>query len=348
MAVKVSSRNKISAISFQAALCDEAPVVFFSGKDEPVALHWLDELINRYIKEPLRPLNYVKKDAGDISISGLIEILEEFPMLSDRRVVLIKNPDIWEAAEQERLAQYILNASNHNLLVLWMFQHDDNRSGASRGAKTVSKKNGLVKGLEQVIVSRGKVFTATLGRNEKVNWLIDILQHKKLEIKTDTAYAILEYTGDNLLRALTEAEKLALAPSDLYKEPVGENDDNLSFQLLDAIGARNIVEICKILALLWRKKTEPIYLLSTIANHIRLLLQVSKLLKVGFTQKLIADKLKIHPYRITKAAQQCRHYSSDELAGGLEELLLADIKIKTSHMEPPHAVELAVVNLCRK
>lgn len=346
MAVKISYKNKIPAISFQSVLCDEIPVVLFSGKDEPVALYWLDELINRYIEEPLRPLNYVKKDANSISISGLIEILEEFPMLSDRRVILVKNPDIWEAAEQERLAQYLSNTSIHNLLVLWMFQNDDNRLGGYKGTKTTSKENGLVKKLEQAIVSRGKIFPAILNRNEKVNWLIDILQRKKLEIKPDTAYAILEYTGDNLLRALTEAEKLALAPGDLYKEPAGENDDNLLFKLLDVIGSRDLVGICKILALLWRKKTEPIYILSTIANHIRLLLQVSKLLEHGCNQKLIADKLKIHPYRITKAVQQCRHYSLQELASGLEELLHADIKIKTSQIESCHAVELAVINLC--
>lgn len=338
----------VKTVPFQPVLCDQLPVILFEGKDEPVASSWLDEILNRYIEESLRPLNYVKKDANNFLVSGLIEILEELPMLANRRVVLVNNPDKWEAREQQHLAKYISNTTNQNLLVLWMFQQKDNRPSAYKGNKTANKKTGLNKELESAVIARGKIFTATLNRNEKLTWLIEMLQQKKITIQPALLDAVLEYTDDNLLRALSEAEKLALTPNNLYKTPKAENNENILFQLLDAIGTRDLVKICSILAILWRGKTEPVYVLSTIANHIRLLLQVAESLQFGNSQKAIADKLNIHPYRITKAAQQCKHYLLQELIDGLEDMLQADIKIKTGQLEPCYAVELAVVNLCQK
>lgn len=118
------------------------------------------------------------------------------------------------------------------------------------------------------------------------------------------------------------------------------------FQLLDGIGTKDAAKCCKLLAVLWEEKIEPLQILSIIAGHLRLMLAV-KGLGSNLNSKQVADTLKIHPYRASKIISQSKQFALNELILGLELLLKTDASIKTGQVDPRHGIEILVILLCR-
>lgn len=264
-------------------------VVLVEGEEALVASRWLEEILDNYLPSSVRILNYAKLEASEISPSDLISRLEEFPMMAERRVIVVRYISIWDAAKQRRLAKYLASSNMRNLLILWMISSNKGGGGSKKSAK-----GEIDKELAAQISKAGYIFKATLTPAEKTNNTLPI------------------------------------------------------FQLLDAVGTRNNSLCCKVLKTLWEEKTDPHYVLSTVAGHLRLLLLVYQYLTYGMDSKAIASQLKLHPYRVSKAISQTKQYTSVELMKALEYLLATDLAIKTGQLEPREGVELATLKVSLK
>ena len=89
-------------------------------------------------------------------------------------------------------------------------------------------------------------------------------------------------------------------------------EDNV-FDLVNAILRRNAQLALKQYKMLILQQEDPIKLNAVLLNQFRLLLQVKIMQDKGYSQRALAAKLKVHPYRIKIALQQVRQMSKSDL-----------------------------------
>ena len=74
--------------------------------------------------------------------------------------------------------------------------------------------------------------------------------------------------------------------------------DNV-FELIDAVIKKDIKKIFDLYNRLLFQGEEPIKIIVILANQFRLIYQVKRLKKLGYTENDIISRLRIHPYRLS-------------------------------------------------
>ena len=88
---------------------------------------------------------------------------------------------------------------------------------------------------------------------------------------------------------------------------------------------------------------ETIKINAILIGQVRLLLQASILMKVGYQQANIAETLKIHPYRVKLAMQQARKFNEKQLAALYHELIENDYLVKSGQIDKEFLFQLFVL-----
>ena len=82
-----------------------------------------------------------------------------------------------------------------------------------------------------------------------------------------------------------------------------------------------------------------------LANQFRIMYQSKQLLKKGYSEREIANLLEIHEFRVKKALEKGRKYSSDEILKKLEDLADLDYQIKSGQLDKNIGLELFILNM---
>lgn len=167
----------------------------------------------------------------------------------------------------------------------------------------------------------------------------------------------MSYVGGNLRLLDQELEKLAALVN--YAGPVtgddvktlvsAAHDDNI-FALVDALGLRNrgraMLELQELLA----AGASELYLLAMMARQIRLILSVKDLVQEqGLNSGQIRRELRIsRAFIVDKLLRQAQWFRIEELETIQRRILHLDQAIKTGRIEGSLALELLVVEICRR
>ena len=93
--------------------------------------------------------------------------------------------------------------------------------------------------------------------------------------------------------------------------------------------------------------TEPVTLISTLANQIRLLNELLFLSKKGYTNDEIAKELNIKPIRVQILKKQTYSMSEKAIHKALDDLFDLDLQIKSGQVDRFYAFELFLINFKR-
>ena len=118
-----------------------------------------------------------------------------------------------------------------------------------------------------------------------------------------------------------------------------------NFKLIDAIINKNKAEAFNLYQDRIKLNEEPIAIIISLANQIRIMYQVKQLYLNGYTENNIASILKIHPYRVKLASQNAKKYDSNILLNYLKQLADLDINIKTGKVDKTLGLELFIIAL---
>ena len=161
---------------------------------------------------------------------------------------------------------------------------------------------------------------------------------------------LIEKASFNLSNILNEVDKLLIYKNedknitkDDIENVITNNIENDIFKLTNMITENKKDNIIKIYKDLVRSKEDPIKILITISNQLRLILQVKLMLKSGYTDNEMISILKEHPYRI-KIAKNCS-LTEKKLKQKLEELSKLDYDIVTGKVEKEFGLEMFLLNV---
>lgn len=271
----------------------------------------INKIIKDISKENIAIFDLIDKE---ININNIIVDLDTFSLFG-KRAVVINNIEALD--DTSSIIKYINNPSD-NILIITSTKELDKRKNISKILKDKTKVINLLNyDLTSFVKENLEDYTMSF---KDINLLVS-------------------YCDNNIMRIKQELEKLKLYKmtdktilGEDIKKLVRKSYDSTIFNLIDNINQKNKEKLHKVhneLLFLGDTDDKIIY---TIANHYRLLYQISIKSKTK-TDKELLEEYKMHPYRLTKLKQQLSMISEIEILAILKKLSDIDIKYKMGNTD---------------
>lgn len=215
------------------------PIYLLHG-EEP---YFIDKISN-YIEE--HALNEVDRDfnqtvlfGADTTAAQIADQARQFPMMAERQVVIVKEAQAIKKWEQ--LEAYLDNPSPTSVIVIC------HKNGKVDGRKKLAAKAQKVGEVYESVKKYPNELPAFVGSYMHES-------HPNVSIDQRAVGMIVEHIGNDLSRITTEIDKVVAAmPADggnitpeLVERKVGISKEYNSFELQDALAARDVVKAMRI------------------------------------------------------------------------------------------------------
>ncbi len=313
------------------------PVYLFEGKEEFLKEEALRKFEREFFKNNPTKLNRTLFYGDDLDVSTLASELESFPMLSSKRLIIIKFAGMLSSSAQELLVSYIKKPSPATCLVL--------------EAETLSKQKKLYKAISK----SGRIIVFKRYYDNQVNkWISQRAGFYDKKILPEATALLKENVGNNL-RLLDEAikktalyagEKKVIGTRDV-EEIVGVSHVGTVFDLISAIRRRQINNSLKILQELSKEGKETCHgIIALLFWQLKRMGKAKKLLGQRLSPKEIGRQLNVHNFFIEQFINEVKGFSPEKFKNSFKFLLAADAEIKTGIRRPEITLELLIVRLC--
>ena len=304
----------------------------------------VDYLITKEIDKLIAD-NKIKEDSiikYDLTTDLLVSVINDaasVSLFSEKKLIIVSNSYIFTGNTNKGIEQNIeeldkyLNNSNSDTFLIFIVNSEklDERKKITK----LIKKNGIVKDFNSVdtffVVKN--LFDDYYISDENVKYLI-------------------KRVGEDITLLSTEINKIKLY-KDLDKNITKQDIDDLTcksmevnnFKLIDSIIAKDKLLAINLYNERLKLNEEPIAIIITLANQIRIMYQVKQLYMDGYTENKIASILKIHPYRVKLASNNAKKHDSNTLLSYIKKLAELDIRIKTGSIDKILGMELFILGL---
>lgn len=214
-----------------------SPIYLLTGDES----YYIDELTNKFEKEIIdeseKDFNFTLLYGRDTNLGEIISNAKQYPMMSDFRLVIIKEAQDLDKKEWEKLSSYIDNPTTSTIVVI-CFKY-----------KTFDKS--LAKKIDKV----GTLFESKkLYDNQIPQWVSNYAKSINLNLDLRASALIADYLGNNLEKIANELSKLKLnlkqnelITIEHIEQHIGISKDYNVFELQTALGKRDILKANKII-----------------------------------------------------------------------------------------------------
>jgi DNA polymerase III subunit delta len=318
-----------------------------------------------------RALQDVRKELGDaatlamststlegksVTPSELASICTSMPFMSPKRLVIVegllgrfesqqggprrsrKTPAApTKAPEYEPFVDVISKTPDFTVLVLV--------DGVLRSS------NPLFKALSPK--ARVQTFPPLANRELQI-WVEERVTYQGGSITTGAVGQLSRLVGSNLRVMASEIDKLVAYAADRKINEqdvsvlVGYSQESNVFNMVDAVLESRAEAAGKSLKQLLDAGAAPSYLLTMLARQVQLVVRAHELREQGMTRAEMQSRLGIsHDFVMRKTLEQASRHTMPRLRNVYEQLLEADISIKTGRFDPDLALSMLVAELCR-
>jgi DNA polymerase-3 subunit delta len=268
------------------------------------------------------------------SVQSAIAAAEQLPMMSDRRVVRIRDFAKLRDAEEEVLSKYLGNPAP-STCVIFIADDLDKRKKATKAL------------LDNCTV----VDFSPLKDAEAKAWVGKRLKELKTTADDKVLTEIIRLVGTDVQTLYTELDKLSSAAVDtgritldLVDELIGRSRELSNFELGDHLMARNRKRALETLHRLLDDGAEPVMLLGLIASNYHRLALGKYLLSRGGPQEVFRN-VSLPPFRRDSYISLLQRSDETKIARGIQLTAAADLAIKTSQATPRLQLEMLVCEL---
>lgn len=303
------------------------------GQEAYLQKQYKDKLVEALLGDG-DTMNLCQVQGKEYSIPQLIDFAETMPFLAERRVIVLESTGLLKSGGEE-LANYLKQPCETTVWILAESECD--------------KRSKLFKAADKA--GRCVEFTvqdeATLKK-----WILGILKKEGRQIKEETLAFFLEKTGTDMNVIRLELEKLLCYTMD---QTVIERADveavcitritSHIFDMVDAIGTKNRQKALELYQELQALREPSVRILFLIGRHMNILLQIKDLKQRGYDNKVMASKIGIPPFTVSKYIRQAGLYKTEQLKKALEKCIQADEAVKTGALQDKLSVELLILEL---
>lgn len=266
----------------------------------------------------------------------IYNIAMSYPMMTERRTVIVKNIHLLSPASIDVIAKYVNNPSPTTCLLMTAQKLDFRKSSLAK-----IKSNSVF------------IEAKPLYDNQVPEWIRSYVSDQKLKIAEDAIRLLHASTGSSLRRISVEIEKIKLNISNKniieisdVERVVGFSKEYNVFEFCDAVGSKKTAKSLKILSEMLRLGEIPGGLLAMLNRHFTIISKLKELKRQKVRREQIAKELKVNPFFVDNYSRQADQYSLSQISKAFEFLLEADFQLKTSYQKPKLIMEMLLIKLC--
>lgn len=312
------------------------PVYLIFGDEELLLERALRRLRDRIAQDADLDFNYEAFQGESADPLAVVAAANTLPFASDRRLVVVRDVDKMDAANQAVLAEYAKDPAPTACVVLV--------------ARKMRRDSKLFKAVDAL---GGVAEYKAPRRNEYASWVVDLFALRGRRMKGDGAAGLVRIVGRDLRRLETEAEKIIayagertdLTLDDVESVVVGTAPVTV-FDFLNALGARQCAAALETLDDLMANGDELMGIHAMTVRHLRSLVSVRALLDRNAGIGEIQRSVGMADWQARNASEQARRFTADELSRALRELASVEARMKSGQGEPQVLFEIWLASFC--
>jgi DNA polymerase III subunit delta len=282
----------------------------------------------------LREFNESAFSLSSDPVQSAIAAADQLPMMSDMRVVRIRDFAKLRDADEEVLIRYLNNPAPSTVMI---FIADD-----------LDKRKKSTKVLLDVCTV---IEFPPLKDAEAKSWSKTRLKELKITADDQVLSEIIRLVGTDVQTLANELDKLASAAAstsritaELVDELIGRSRELSNFELGDHLMAGNRKRALETLHRLLEDGAEPVMLVGLIAGNYHRLALGKHLLARGGREEVFRN-VSLPPFKRDSYISTLQRSSTEKIARGIQLTAAADLAIKTSQATPRLQLELLVCEL---
>ncbi len=322
-------------------------------------------------------------EGDDASAEGIIGAVMTLPLSSEKKVVVVSRIDRLAPADQVLVAAFIPKMGPMSCLIMTTSEDAASARGKAKDddeaedGTAKKRKKGLQPEIKKAVTAHGKVVDFAKMKTETLSSMVaKAVQTTGKKIDPPALQSLSYSLASNPASVPTEVMKLATYIGDRDRitlddvdEVIIKSPEERTFPLIDALGARRadkaIDLLNETLAAVTKIDSEVLKLLSMLAKHFRMMLQVKFLRSQGVRNlgnvpehllELLPDDGKLNPlamsdWQLGKLAQQAESFTQNELEQALRDILTCELACKgigDSAGSPRLHLEVLVFKLSRR
>ncbi len=314
-----------------------APVYFFFGEE----IFLIDALVRKMIEtitdSTTKDFNCDLFDGEKIDGETVVNTASSFPMMTDRRLVVLKSIQRLSVSDKDRVLAYVQSPLESTCFVCT--------------ANKIDRRNRFYHSL---IKSSHWIESKKLYENQAIGWVRKQFQKKGVTLSSEGATFLVQQIGTSLGCLFNEIEKVmtfAHGKNRLELEDVitviGFSRKFNTWELTDAVGRKDLNHALLVLIRLVDEGQSPVGIIMDLSRRIFLFVRMRAMLDRGLSLDGVTKELGLRPFFAKQYMDQIRHFTADELAYSVDVLLQSDTYIKTGYLKPDVVMTLMVHDLVR-
>jgi DNA polymerase-3 subunit delta len=320
------------------------------GEEDYLKAFYCNRIIKKAVAKDFESFNLQKFDAYNFDLPHIIAAINNMPLMSDYKCVVLKDVDLNEitAADWKELL-VALKTLPAECIVIFHFNAvklDVKKSDRAKALIALAQKNGVVADI-------GRMTQSDLERA-----LGKIIAKNGCSISDSNLIYFLETCGHDMNSLINEAEKLCAYAKQINNgEILKQHIDDLTikpitssiYDLAKAIVNGNNEKGMQLLDELFYQNLEPVVILSALSGAFCDLYRAKAATLQGATQKDIETDFnyKGTEFRIKNSIRDCRNIDMGFLKRSLDLLIEADEKLKSSRTENRIVLELLLTQMAQ-
>ncbi len=320
--------------------------LYFLQGEEYLINYFEKALTKQILGDKYSDFDILLLSSDNLNLDKLSVALETFPIISSKKCVIIRNLPIatWNNEETEKFSEIVSNIPDFSHLIISQYENLYKAKNFLKIKKIIEKNGSLINFSKtdipiekQLIIWANKEFGKELS-TENAEYIKKICPAHNIVALKNELKKICEFEPSQIITK----ESLKIIASSKLKTNI--------FNFPKALFEKNIKKTFEMFDDLIHQKEEPTVILSVLAGEYIDIYRVKCFLAMG---KSVSDLANIYDYkgkefRLKNAEKRCQYISISEIKLALDYLLEADIKLKTTSIDPKLILSQLITKLISK
>jgi DNA polymerase-3 subunit delta len=334
---KSKTENPMSVVKQHITDRSFSRIYLFCGSEQYLARQCMNNLVEAIVPDKANSMSYTRFVSEKCDLNAICSDMVTLPFFDEYRLTLVEDSGYFSSSN-DKLKDAFETVGEQNIVIFY--------------ETNIDKRTSTYKAISKI----GTVLEFETPDEETLTrWIIGRFAEDNLQIQHGVPEELLQIAGENMLNLSNELEKLrcyAMEKGTITMEDIsllcsGKIEDKI-FEMCDAIGRHDEKAAISRYNDLVALKASPMYIITMIARHFRILAQLS-FIQEGRDKALPArDKaalVGIKPFALKKYLPQLQGETTSGLLKKNELCLKADYAVKSGQLSDSNSVEKLIISL---
>lgn len=268
--------------------------------------------------------NKIVIDGKDLTLERADDAINSFPVMSDKKIVTIKNSGIFKSCPEDakNFWQNIFSNLPEEVLLIFVETQVDKRNALFKAANTKGlcvdfaymKDYEIVPWVAREAGKAGKKIS-----KDAAEFLVSMCDPGIINVKNELD-KLINYSGEEIYRS--DVEKVVSRPMSL-----------VVFEITDALIEKNSDKAMSVILRMKENKESAFNILYLLSSAFDKMLYAKLMLENGATYDTIASRLKLPPFIARKYADSSKKFSQEFLSDKITKTAEIDLSIKQGEVD---------------